>query len=320
MNLIFKSSGKPNLEVKNIWLPYKERNRMLRKIPFLLLRLTGIPFFVREVIQRKKVTIVLFHDISPDRVDMHLRVLRSKYNIISLQDYVRAKEAGRVDELPPKSLIITLDDGHKSNYELKPLLERYDVPATIFLCSGIVDTKRHFWWYHKIGNDYSLKDLKNIPNKERLEILRGFEFEETKEFDDRQALSKNEIEDMKLMVDFQSHTVFHPVLPNCATEEAYKEISQSKKDLEEMYGLKIYALSYPMVTTRIERSQSLKKRVIRVGLPLMWDSILRIRIYSNLNASVFGMVQTSTSYWSKQVEYGGISKKHPYDKIILYRA
>jgi peptidoglycan/xylan/chitin deacetylase (PgdA/CDA1 family) len=218
---------------------------MLRKIPFLLLRLTGIPFFVREVIQRKKVTIVLFHDISPDRVDMHLRVLRSKYNIISLQDYVRAKEAGRVDELPPKSLIITLDDGHKSNYELKPLLERYDVPATIFLCSGIVDTKRHFWWYHKISNDHSLKDLKNIPNKERLEILRGFEFEETKEFDDRQALSKNEIEDMKLMVDFQSHTVFHPVLPNCATEEAYKEISQSKKDLEEMYGLKIYALSYP---------------------------------------------------------------------------
>jgi peptidoglycan/xylan/chitin deacetylase (PgdA/CDA1 family) len=218
---------------------------MLRKIPFLLLRLTGIPFFVREVIQRKKVTIVLFHDISSDRVDMHLRVLRSKYNIISLQDYVRAKEAGRVDELPPKSLIITLDDGHKSNYELKPLLERYDVPATIFLCSGIVDTKRHFWWYHKIGNDYSLKDLKNIPNKERLEILRGFGFEETKEFDDREALSKNEIEDMKLMVDFQSHTVFHPVLPNCATEEAYKEISQSKKDLEERYGLKIYALSYP---------------------------------------------------------------------------
>lgn len=218
---------------------------MLRKIPFLLLRLTGIPFFIREVIQRKKVTIVNFHDISPDRADRHLRVLSSKYNIIPLQDYVRAKEAGTVDELPPKSLIITMDDGHKSNYELKPLLERYDIPATIFLCSGIVDTNRHFWWSHKTDNDYSREDLKKIPNKERLEILRGFGFEQTKEFDDRQALSKNDIEDMKAMVDFQSHTEFHPVLPNCTTSEAYKEISQSKKDLEEKYGLKIYALSYP---------------------------------------------------------------------------
>ncbi|MCD4807512.1 MAG: polysaccharide deacetylase family protein [Methanococcoides sp.] len=218
---------------------------MLRKIPFILLRLTGIPFFIREVIQRKKVTIVNFHDISPDRADRHLRVLSSKYKIIPLQDYVRAKEAGTVDELPPKSLIITMDDGHKRNYELKPLLERYDIPATIFLCSGIVGTNRHFWWSHKTGNDYSREYLKKIPNKERLEILRGFGFEQTKEFDDRQALSKNDIEDMKAMVDFQSHTVFHPVLPNCTTSEAYKEISQSKKDLEEKYGLQIYALSYP---------------------------------------------------------------------------
>lgn len=210
-----------------------------------MLRLTGIPLFIREVIQRKKVTIVNFHDISPDKADRTLRILSSKYNIIPLQDYVRAKEAGTVDELPPKSLIITMDDGHKSNYELKPLLERYDIPATIFLCSGIVDTNRHFWWSHKTGNDYSLEDLKKIPNKERLEILREFGFEQTKEFDDRQALSKNDIEDMKAMVDFQSHTAFHPVLPNCTTSEAYKEISQSKKDLEEKYGLKIYALSYP---------------------------------------------------------------------------
>lgn len=93
---------------------------MLVKIPFLLLRLTGIPLFIREVIQRKKVTIVNFHDISPDKADRTLRILSSKYNIIPLQDYVRAKEAGTVDELPPKSLIITMDDGHKSNYELKP--------------------------------------------------------------------------------------------------------------------------------------------------------------------------------------------------------
>ncbi|MGM0771766.1 MAG: polysaccharide deacetylase family protein [Halobacteriota archaeon] len=208
------------------------------------MRITGIPYFIREVIQRRKVTLVLFHDVDPDRVDMQLRALTSRYNVISLKDYIRAKEAGTVHDLPPRSLIITLDDGHKSNYDLKNLLEKYEIPATIFLCSGIVDTNRHFWWEHSINTDKREK-LKKVPNKERLEILREYGFEETKEFDDREALSKEEIENMKSIVDFQSHTVFHPILPNCTEEEAYMEISQSKKDLEEKYGLKIYALSYP---------------------------------------------------------------------------
>src|SRR5262249_52809892 len=45
--------------------------------------------------------------------------------------------------------------------------------------------------------------------------------------------------------DFQSHTVFHPILPSCTPERARREIVESKEILERQYGLKIYALAYP---------------------------------------------------------------------------
>jgi len=217
---------------------------MIRKLLFILLRLTLIPFFIREVIQRKRTTILVYHDIKPEIADMHFEILKSKYSIISLRDYVSAKKLGKVDRLPPKSLIITFDDGYKSNYKLKPILEKYNIPSTIFLCSAIVGTNRHFWFEHGIGND-TCEYVKNISHKKRLQILRKFGFEERKEFNDRQALSKNEIEETKDIVDFQSHTMFHPLLPKCSAQRALKEISQSKKDLEHKYGVRVYALSYP---------------------------------------------------------------------------
>jgi len=217
---------------------------MIRKLVFILLRLTLIPFFIRELIQRKQVTIILYHDVKPDTADVHFRILKSKYSIISLRDYVEAKKKRKVDRLPPKSLIITFDDGYKSNYELKPILEKYNIFSTIFLCSAIVGTNRHFWFEHGVANN-TCEYVKNISDEKRLQILRKFGFEERKEFNHRQALSKNEIEEMKDIVDFQSHTMFHPLLPKCSAERALKEISQSKKDVEHKYGVRIYALSYP---------------------------------------------------------------------------
>jgi len=209
----------------------------------ILLSVTLIPLFIREFVQKKKVTIILYHNLKPEQADKHFKILKSKYNIISLKDYIKKRKLGK-DNLPSKSLIITFDDGYKSVYQLKSILKKYKIHVTIFLCSRIVGTNRHFWWDYDIDKN-KREYLKNIPDKKRLEILRKLGFEEEKEFEDRQTLSKDEIEEMKNIVDFQSHTMFHPILPNCNTERAYEEISQSKIDLENNYGLKIYALSYP---------------------------------------------------------------------------
>ena len=42
---------------------------------------------------------------------------------------------------------LTFDDGWVDNYQIAlPILRRLAVPVTIFVCSGFVDTDKHFWW------------------------------------------------------------------------------------------------------------------------------------------------------------------------------
>jgi peptidoglycan/xylan/chitin deacetylase (PgdA/CDA1 family) len=214
-----------------------------RKVIFKSLRYTGIPYLIREIIQRRKVTILLFHDIDPVKADIYFKVLNEKYNIISLKEYIDAREKGTFN-LPPKSLIITFDDGKKNNYLLKPLFKKYSINATIFLCAGIIGTYKHFWFSHNLKRN-ARDNLKLLPDEERLIFFERCGYTEEKKFDSRQALSEAEIGELKEIVDFQSHTIYHPVLPKCTDEKAHKEITTSKKILEEQYNLEIDSLSYP---------------------------------------------------------------------------
>jgi peptidoglycan/xylan/chitin deacetylase (PgdA/CDA1 family) len=217
---------------------------MLRRFVFLLLRYSLTPFLSRELGQRKRVTILVYHRPNPDTAALHFRTLRRAYNIISLRDFLKARSNGTCRRLPPKALIVTFDDGDKSNYLLKSVLERYQIPATFFLCSGIVGTKRHFWFNTDI-TDGDRQSLKRLPNEERLEALRKIGFSEAEECPTRQALSGPEIEELRTVVDLQSHTVYHPILLRCSSERSFWEIAQSRTDLQSNFGLKIYALAYP---------------------------------------------------------------------------
>jgi len=209
---------------------------------FKILRYSGLPFIVREVIQRSKVTIVMMHDISPKAAEQAFRFWQNNYNIISFSEYLDARMDKK--ELPPKSLILTLDDGHKGNYKLLPLIERFKIPVTIFLCSSIAGTNRHFWFLHE---NIDADNLKKLSDKERLRTLKQMGFGPEKEYLDRQVLSSIEIEEMKSssFIDFQSHTKFHPVLPQCSADRSLEEISGSKKEIEEKFGLTVNGFAYP---------------------------------------------------------------------------
>ncbi len=216
----------------------------MKKVIFLLLRISSIPFLLREIMQRRRVTIILYHDISPDLFERHIRQLTKKYSIISLAAYISSIKDGSSNNLPNKSLIITFDDGHRGNYLLKDIIKKHNIPVTIFLCSGIAGTSRHFWFKH-LPNDLVQK-IKTEPDVTRLAILGKYGFEDTRVFEHRQALEKQEICTLKqLGVDFQSHTVTHPILPQCDDQKAYEEIALSKQTLEAEYGFPIFALSYP---------------------------------------------------------------------------
>jgi peptidoglycan/xylan/chitin deacetylase (PgdA/CDA1 family) len=64
--------------------------------------------------------------------------------ILSLPDIVALHDAG--EPYPPRSVAITFDDGFRNNFTVAaPILDGLGVPATFYICAGIVDTDLMFW-------------------------------------------------------------------------------------------------------------------------------------------------------------------------------
>jgi peptidoglycan/xylan/chitin deacetylase (PgdA/CDA1 family) len=215
-----------------------------RKFGFKILRYSGLPFIFRELVQRKRATILLFHDITVETAEQTFKYLTKKYNLISLDDYLNFRLQKSFNKLPSKVAIITFDDGFKQNYELLPIIEKYSIPVTIFLCAGLVNTNRHFW-FEENNSPYPFGILEKKGNEEKLKILAKSGFEQEKEYQNPQVLSKKQIIEMKETVSFQSHGLFHPCLPNCSDGVSRDEIARSKQILENEYGLEINAFAYP---------------------------------------------------------------------------
>jgi len=134
--------------------------------------------------------------------------------------------------------MVTLDDGFKSNFKSLEVFRQCGVVPTIFIASGVVDTKVP-------GGRSDVERLKTVPDSERVKALASFGHGETDTFPDRSALSRAEIELMMRNVDFQSHTVLHPILSMCSDDRSRTEIAESKTALEQRYGLDVFALAYP---------------------------------------------------------------------------
>jgi peptidoglycan/xylan/chitin deacetylase (PgdA/CDA1 family) len=188
-----------------------------------------------------RVAVLMYHDPSPETLERHVESLRKHHTIIPLRRLVEALESGSLAELPPDPVVITLDDGHRRNVLLTDTLTRLEIPATIFLCSGLIGTDSHFWFLDHPDPER----LKRLPDAERIDALESAGLNERAEHTEAHALSADDIAAMKNAVDFQSHTVSHPILTACDDDKARSEIAVAKNDLEERFGLEIYALAYP---------------------------------------------------------------------------
>jgi peptidoglycan/xylan/chitin deacetylase (PgdA/CDA1 family) len=80
--------------------------------------------------------------VSTRYFDEHMVALNKFARPISLSALVQHLKD---DSLPPKSVAVTFDDGYADNlHQAKPILEKYQVPATVFVCTGFLG--KEFWW------------------------------------------------------------------------------------------------------------------------------------------------------------------------------
>jgi peptidoglycan/xylan/chitin deacetylase (PgdA/CDA1 family) len=82
--------------------------------------------------------------VTPEHFAEHLDVLSEQFETMPLD---RLIETARRSEAPRCAVALTFDDGYADNLlAAKPLLDRYRMPATVFVTSGYVGHGRLFWW------------------------------------------------------------------------------------------------------------------------------------------------------------------------------
>lgn len=82
--------------------------------------------------------------VTPEHFEAHLQALGKHATPISLQELAQVHQQG---EIPHRAVVVTFDDGYANNlHHAKPLLEKYNIPATVFVTTGYLDQQREFWW------------------------------------------------------------------------------------------------------------------------------------------------------------------------------
>lgn len=205
---------------------------------------SGISDGIRYV-NRRGAAVLMYHKPTPAGLDHHLAYLRRRFQFTTLDAIVDAITRRDFGSIPERAVALTLDDGDRSNYALLPVFRRHGVRPTLYLCSQIVGTRRRFWW----DTVADAEPYKRMWNSRRLEALKrdaGYEAEaEAPAEAERSALSLSEIAEMAPWVDFGAHTRFHPILTQCSDEEAWREIAESKRELEALLGAPVRHFCYP---------------------------------------------------------------------------
>lgn len=203
-----------------------QKDKRLSKLPFRKrLRVSiGDEIYKMKRVKPKKnsgLRVLLYHSITDEAIkndweentvsrDLFQKQMEyladNKYNVVSA--YRASEYLLKKQEIPPRTVVITFDDGYKDNYiNAWPVLKKYNFCATIFL---------------------TVNFLRNIP-------------------DNSEYLSYQEIGDMKnaKIIDFGCHGLSHKALTLLSDEELGNEINLAKKKTEEITGTNINLFAYP---------------------------------------------------------------------------
>lgn len=118
--------------------------------------MAGGPRRAGDASRKSRLLILLYHRVAyapcdpwslavtPEHFATQLAIISRLCRPLALTDALRALQEGR---LPRRAVVTTFDDGYADNlHTAVPLLERYGVPATMFITTKGTRGDREFWW------------------------------------------------------------------------------------------------------------------------------------------------------------------------------
>lgn len=234
-----------------------------------------------------RLSILIFHRVhaaadplfpyEPDarRFESLVRFVAATYRVMTLGQAVNHLAQ---DTLPPRSLVITFDDGYADNAEVAlPILQRFGLRATFFVSTGFLDGGR--MWNDSVieclrttsretidlaryglgqqslcsvGDrrqciDLLLQRVKYLPLHDRTEAVLNLQrLCGVNELSGNLMMSSSQVKSMhRAGMEIGAHTVNHPILTLLPAVDAEHEISEGRYALESILDAPVDVFAYP---------------------------------------------------------------------------
>jgi peptidoglycan/xylan/chitin deacetylase (PgdA/CDA1 family) len=211
------------------------------------------------------------------RFDLMCGWLRRWFNVLALDLAIR-RLAER--SLPERSLAITFDDGYADNLEVAlPILLRHGLSATFFISTGFLDGGRMWndtvieavrgtphealelhdiagtelgsYPLHGIDDkrraiDTIIAAIKYLPQACRDDVVTAIAARAGAPLPDQLMMRSDQVVALhRAGMQIGGHTVTHPILAELDADQAYAEVSEGKRRLEELTGAPLRLFAYP---------------------------------------------------------------------------
>lgn len=257
---------------------------------------TGLLDILRGLLYKQRAVILMYHRVLPslsaesnfvqpgmyvtiDTFRCHIDFLKERFEVVPLADLLARIRAGKT---VTGCCVITFDDGWLDNYRHAfPVLQEYQVPASIFLASSFIGTN-YFFWPERLafymGQPEMIKErkkkggmlrefLSKLPvgtNKETfldnaIVLLKDWEpgkrgglFARLESIckespPGRLLMNWDEVLEMQHsgLIDFGAHTANHVILDQVPHDIAKNEIVNSRKEIEARLSTPVVLFAYP---------------------------------------------------------------------------
>lgn len=238
-------------------------------------------------VHRQALTILMFHRVlpAPDALrpgeavaavfDRQMAFLASHFSVLPLAQAVGSMRRGA---LPRRACCITFDDGYADNLTVAlPILERYRLPATVFVATGYLDGGRMFndavidAVARAAGPTLNLQGmglghypLRTIEERRAAvsAVLEHLKYQPPAEREagvaslirlagcgalptDTMLTSEQLLELSRRGVEIGGHTVAHTILSTLDDDQARQEMALGKQQLEAIVGKPVSTFAYP---------------------------------------------------------------------------
>lgn len=229
--------------------------------------------------------------------------IRAHCNPVTVDDVLQVIQGKGA--FPNRAVLVTFDDGYREDLQrVLPALRRNDIRPVVFLPTAYVGTRLRFWW-DRVGvclqttarerltmDELGGVDLSLATERDKLQAIeqlldrvrpldpagkerflgrleQTLELGDTREADQPQVVSWDEVQQLTRQMDFGAHTETHPVLSSLSADQARAEMAGSKAAIEQRLGLECATFAIPYGDAAAYTSESLKV-ASQVGFSLVF--------------------------------------------------